>query len=592
MKRMKLVVLWIIVAALASACGGGGGGRDADADGDDGQTDAEADAEGTEADGGDAAEDPSADDASDGDADAPDLPDDVTIDHYHPECVELPSTQVIALWDVVPMQVLSSPAKLGVVGFHELGLDVVFSVNGTEVARAADPEYNDLTGAYEYWFTFDPSAYPDGPVTVTATAEPDCPGHTARQLADLVLNANAGGTLTNDAVRWADCAAGSDVSGVGSEASPYGTIERAYVEVGAGGTVHLKAGDCYSLTDLYPEAGYDLWTTVRPAPGLGRDDVAILAYGPTEDSTGRFGENMVRWKDVRIYKDVEPGFSSIFYFESGHNAWVDGTELYDARGMWNGGQITNGNDPYRVYYTDAFIRDIQNVMVSFARNVAMENIGSDVFRGTSDLLAVNVTVVTIDSGTTDAHPDFIQFYNPDSTVDNVILYNARVLNMGAQGIFGGEGAMRNIAFVNLLMEKDPPDSFLISQLTGDWDHLLMWHITTVDSGMMLREPENIRNAWVIDGIYATLSSGSATELPGWTIDHNRAAELTWEQTEPMGTSASVGDPVYMDVGADDYRLGAGSPAADAGIPLPGVPADADGVLYDRETPSLGAFSAP
>ena len=40
--------------------------------------------------------------------------------------------------------------------------------------------------------------------------------------------------------------------------------------------------------------------------------------------------------------------------------------------------------------------------------------------------------------------------------------------------------MRNVAFVNLLMEKDPADSALISQITGDWDHVLLWHVTTVE----------------------------------------------------------------------------------------------------------------
>lgn len=546
---------------VASACGGA---DDAGTDGD------------TEADGGDVREDA-------GDADIGEVP---------PGCLGLPGTQVIAVWDVVPFQVLSSPTKLGVVGFHEEGLDVVFAVNGVETARAEDPAYNDLTDVWEYWFELDPSAYADGAVTITATAEPDCPGHLARDLPDLVVYADSGGTLTNDAVRWADCAAGSDETGDGSEAAPYATIEKAFTEVGAGGTVQLKAGTCYRLTDDLPAADYDRWTTVRPAPGVSRAEVDILTYGPTDESTGRFGENLVRWQDVMLHKDVEPGYSTIFYFESDHFAWLDGAELYDARGRWSGGLPANGNQPFHVYYTDAYIHDIQNVMCWFARNVEIATIGEDIFRGASDLLGVNVTVRGIDAGPTEAHPDYIQFYNPDDTVDNLILYNTRVYDMNAQGIFGGPGRMRNIAFVNLLMEKDPPDSYAISQLTGDWDHLLMWHITTVDSGMMLREPENIRNAFVIDGLYATLGSGDATALPGWTIDHNLVAGLVWDQTAPMGTNALVGDPLFADVATDDYHLGAGSPAAGAGRPLPGVPADLDNVPWSGTAPSLGAFEVP
>jgi hypothetical protein len=564
-------VLWLLLLFCPAPGCGGGGGDEGDADA--GDTDA-------------------ADDKREvRDAEAREIPHG-DIDYYHPECIEVPFTQVIAIWDVVPFQAFSSTFKAGVVAFHELGLDVVFRVSGTEVGRAADPAFNDRTNVYEYWVEIDAADYPDGPITLTATAEPDCAGHVARELPELVLYANAGGSLTNPEVRWADCGAGSDETGDGSEASPYATIEKAFTEVGPGGTVNLEAGDCYMLTNLYPEAGYDRWTTVQPAPGVPVDGVRILAYGPTDESTGRFGESMVRWKDVSLFKDVDPGYSTIFYFESNHVAWFDGADLYDARGQWNGGQLTGGNDPYMCYYTGARIHDIMNAGLAFARNVSMEYIGSDVFRGTSDLLSVNLTVLGIDPGDTDAHPDFIQFYNPDSTVDNVIVYNARVFDMEAQGIFGGPGAMRNVAFVNLLMEKDPADSYAISQLTGDWDHLLMWHVTTVDSGMLLREPDNIRNTWIVDGIWASLSAGTATELPGFVIDHNRTTGLTWEQTEPMGTNASVGDPMFLDESVDDYSLAAGSPAIGAGVPLAGVPADIDGYPYNGESPSLGAFEHP
>ena len=84
---------------------------------------------------------------------------------------------------------------------------------------------------------------------------------------------------------------------------------------------------------------------------------------------------------------------------------------------------------------------------------------------------------------------------------------------------------------------------------------------------------------------------ASTELPGFTIDHNHFAALVWDQEDgPMGTHATQGDPGYADVDADDYRPGADSPLCGAGIPLPGVPADVTGRLYDPETPALGAFA--
>src|SRR5207342_2963595 len=195
----------------------------------------------------------------------------------------------------------------------------------------------------------------------------------------------------------------------------------------------------------------------------------------------------------------------------------------------------------------------------------------DVFRGESDLFSVNLAVNVIDSGTTDAHPDFFQFYNPDSTVDNVILYNTRVYGMGAQGLFGGPGQMRNIAFVNLLMEKRPADSDLISQFTGDWDHVLLWHLTTADAGIFLRETAQMRNVFIVDNNLASLI-GDATMLSGFHIDYNRIGALSWDMTDPLGTHVSVGDQGFRDAAHSDYHPASGGPVIHAGTPLPGVPA--------------------
>lgn len=501
----------------------------------------------------------------------------------------LAPTRAIGNWDVVPYQRFSGTFEVGVVGFHEEGLDVVFAVNGEPVGRVAEPTRNPRTGVCEYFVTLDAADYPDGPVTVTATLEPDCVGHLARELAPLVLHANAGGSLGNDTVLRVDCATGDDDAGDGSPGAPYRTIERAFTLVGDGGTVELAAGGCYELTDDLPPSGYTHWTTVQPAPGVAREEVEILTYGPGA-STGRFGEDRVRWRNVRLRKDVEPGYSTLFYLESGHAVWFDGAELYDARGQWNGGQLLGGNVPWEAYYTDAYVHDIQNAGYRFGRGVVMENIGSDVFRGASGLLSVNLVVYGIDAGTTDAHPDFFQFYNPDETVENVVVYNARVYDMGAQGIFGGPGEMRDVAFVNLLMEKDPADSALTSQITGSWDHVLLWHVTTVDAGFFLRETAALRSFFIQNGLYHTLHAGDATSLPTFTIERNHVATLVWDQPEPMGLYASVGDPGFVDVATDDYHLASGSPAVGRGAPLPGVPVDVEGTPYDPEAPALGCFA--
>ena len=509
---------------------------------------------------------------------------------YQPPCGNTPSTKVIGNWDVVPGQVFDGSFGVGVVAFHEYGVDVVFTVNGAPVATVENPSYNARTGVWEYWVELDAADYADGSITVGATIEPDCPDHLSRQLEDLQLYANAGGSLSTGSEKWVDCTNGSDQSGDGSESSPYATIEKGVVEVATGGTVRLAAGSCYTMTKLYASANHDRWTTVEPAPGVTRDQVQIVGSGPNSD--GRFGENNIRWKDVQIYKDVAPGHSTIMYLESGHRVWFDGAELYDANGQWNGGSVIGGNNPYRVYSTDGVLRDVENVtgVCGFCRGLDVRNIGSDIFRAASNIMAINTTIKGIDIGTTSAHPDLFQLYAPGGNVENIVIYNTKVTDMGAQGIFGGEGTLRDVAFVNLLMEKDPASSALMSQISGDWGHVLLWHVTTVDSTFWLRDTSQIANFWVQDNAWQMFHASAATDLSGSTIDHNLFRVLNWNQPAPMGTNAIEGDPLFADEATDDYHLTNGSPAQGAGVPLPGVPVDLEGKLYDSTAPNLGAFA--
>lgn len=509
---------------------------------------------------------------------------------YQPPCGTTPSTKVIGNWDVVPGQVFDGTFEVGVVAFHEYGVDVAFTVNGSPLATVKHPSLNPRTGVYEHWVALKASDYADGAITLGATILPDCAGHQSRTLADVVLHANAGGTQGSSSVKWVDCATGSDSSGAGTQAAPYATIEKGLAEVGTGGTVQLAAGTCYTLTKLYPSANHDRWTTVRPAPGVSRSQVQILAEGPGSD--GRFGEDRVRWKDVQIYKDVAAGYSTMFYMESGHSVWFDGAELFDKNGQWNGGNIMGGNSPYHVYSTGAVVRDVMNMtgVCGFCRDVQVKDIGSDIFRASSNIFSVNMTIKGIDKGSTSAHPDFFQLYAPGGTVENIVIYNTHVTDMGAQGIFGSTGSLRDVAFVNLLMEKDPPDSYLMSQVGGDWNHVLLWHVTTMDSNFLFTDTSQLASFWIQNGVWHNLNAGATTSLTDSTIDHNLFRDLSWNQPQPMGTDALQGDPLFADEASDDYSLSASSPARGAGVPLPGVPADINGKLYHATQPNLGAFA--
>lgn len=499
-------------------------------------------------------------------------------------------TTAIANWDCVPYQVFDTTFQLGVVAFHETGVDVEFFADGNPIGRVSDPTFNRRTGVYEYWIELDAAEYADGPVVMTATAVPDVAGHSSRELDSLTLFANAGETLHSGDVKWVDCDNGDD-SADGTRDDPYETIERAITRVEDGGTVYLKASRNYVLTSRYPTAHHSRWTTVRAAPGLSADDVHIAGNSHDGTSSGRYGDDMIRWCSVSFYTDQPEGYHTVFYFNSGQHVWFDSVTIYDVHGRWNGGQPLNGNSPYYVYTTNSLVRDMGNGLGGLRNNTNV-NIGSDIYRPGDNTISIDFTLHTIDKGATAAHPDFFQCYCTDGLKENVILYNMKAYNMGAQGIFGcNDGcALRDVAFVNILLEKDPPESSLISQ-PGNMEHVLAWHFTTVDQGWAFRNPSNV-SRWVVkNGNWANFNAGEVTALDQSDISHNHFAGLSWNQPSPLGTEATVGDQGFVDTANDDYRVTPQSPCYRSGIPLPGVPADIDGVLYDSDSPNRGCFAA-
>jgi hypothetical protein len=196
------------------------------------------------------------------------------------------------------------------------------------------------------------------------------------------------------------------------------------------------------------------------------------------------------------------------------------------------------------------------------------------------------------SDSTGAHPDFVQFYNPGDTVENIIIYNNQCINMEAQGLFGQN--CRDFAVVNLLMEKDPPESYAISQMGQVWDHVLLWHVTTRDAGMALINDSltNKSNFNVQDNLFQSFGCNGFTSLVGSTIAYNHFTTRFWNQPTPMGTNYTQGNPLFADTSDinDDYRISTSSPCYQSGVPLPGVPADMNGNLWHPTTPDRGCFS--
>ncbi|MDF3130966.1 hypothetical protein P0Y35_17280 [Kiritimatiellaeota bacterium B1221] len=496
----------------------------------------------------------------------------------------LQASQVIANWDVVPFQEVKKAMSIGVVAFHETGVKVDFFVNGEKVAESKIPTPNPRTRVVEYQFTLDPAGYADGPLLLMAVAHPQAEGHEARVLDEITLYANAGGGISIEHVLWVDGENGSDDTGDGSEASPYASLQKAVSEVDDGGTVYLKAGKEYKLRSLKKNKE-KRWTTISAAPGLSADDVHILTYGRDKNSTGRYGRSFVRWKNVSMYCDrSKAGYGNIFYFEKGMMTWLDGSVIYDANGRFAGTQPFNGKGA-KVYLTDSLQRDLANAGGGFQRNVKIKDICSDIFRAHSNLVAINVSIDTIDRGETAAHPDFFQLHSPNKVEENLILYNVQAVNMGAQGIFGGGGEVKDAAFVNILLEKRPKDSHLKSQLTGTWTHVLLWNMTIDSQTFMFRQVAGLTEIDVRNCIFQNVTSEDAGHA-GITVQNSHFSSGKLK----LGEKATRGDPGFVSRDQSDYRLTQASPAYQSGQPLPGVPADMDGYSYHPVHPNRGAFA--
>lgn len=495
------------------------------------------------------------------------------------------ATQVIANWDIVPWQRIAEPFKAGVVAFHETGVDVAIAVNGGDPALIEDPTWNDRTGVYEYWIEIDPADYPDGPLTMTATATPEGDGHEARTLEPLTLFANTGGSLGPGDPVWVDADNGSDANGDGTEDNPYRTIKKGVQSANPGGLVYLKASQNYVL-ESFGTITSEYWTTISGAPGLHPDDVQVGTY--VEGGTGRYGRANIRWHNLSLYCErSSTGYGNIFYFDA-DRTWLDRVIVYDKNGRLANTTPFNKGRPY---ITNSRLHNLMNAGGRFQRNVLIEDIGSDIYRAGSNLTAINVTIRRMDKGNTGAHPDFFQLYNPGSISENLIFYNIRCYDMLAQGIFGGDGTLRDVAFVNLLLEKDPPSSNLRSQLSGDWQHILIWHTTIVDQTFHYRGIDGLRDFDVRNSVFNTYHAGATTDLPEINSLNIHTVSKTWNQPEYLGTNPTSGDPMYLDNSTDDYRLQPESPAYMTGEPVPGVPADVLGNRYHKETPNRGAFAA-
>jgi hypothetical protein len=281
------------------------------------------------------------------------------------------------------------------------------------------------------------------------------------------------------------------------------------------------------------------------------------------------------------------------------NTWFNACEFYDIYGKENNESYVfagNSNNP-DYYLTDCKIHDIQCVRTWWERGTTYKNIGDIIWWGKTNSFFVNFTIDNLGpspDNPTHPHSDLILYYNPGRAVDNLIMYNG-VVNMNAlcMGFMSGDSTpITNNAIVNLLMQTSELRPDVGSQMIN-FDHLIMWHNTIENFPLLFRLENGFvgwnRNSDIRDNIFFRVSG----PINNSNIDKNHFNTLAWDQTVPLGTRATVGNPYFVDTTSPPlgYHLQDVSPAYRNGIALECVPADIDGNPFEAQTPSLGVYSS-
>jgi hypothetical protein len=220
------------------------------------------------------------------------------------------------------------------------------------------------------------------------------------------------------------------------------------------------------------------------------------------------------------------------------------------------------------------------------RNVTIRNILEDAVSGAN--LAVNVLVDGIDPGTSGAHPDVYQLYSGSDTLRNKIVYNLRAYNVVSQGLFNGGTPIEDIAFVNIVIDKDT-STVMYTQFDGYLSHVLFWHLTLHEQTFLWRDAISARDTYVQNCILQQMSGGNGGAVSGVIFSDNHFTDTSSYGAGVYGTPFTAGDPGFADPAADIYRLQSGSPARGSGSVMACVPADIEGTLFGA-SPNKGAYA--
>ena len=199
---------------------------------------------------------------------------------------------------------------------------------------------------------------------------------------------------------------------------------------------------------------------------------------------------------------------------------------------------------------------------------------------------INCTVDGIDPGTTEFHPDVIQFSGVGQSKENFIYYGIEAFNLHSQCIFAnGVSSLDNVALVNLSFGKADVSSQMSQWRVDSSDHLLFWGITLHNQRMQFREG-TLTNLSVMGCCWQKLHSGDIVLNDDDFISNHYVEYDVYAALTP-GTDVSVGDPLFDDQAANNFKPAPGSLLLNR-VVVPPIPVDITGA--QRPAPcSVGAF---
>ena len=405
----------------------------------------------------------------------------------------------VARWDVVPYRFATGVFNAGVVAFHEKGVSVEFSVNGEKVHVATHPELNPRTGIVEFVFPFDPSKYPDGPVSIGAKAI--AAGEGEYELPEMTLYANSKKTLGSRKVIWVDSSRGIDFA-PGTRDEPVLTIKRAVQLCGDGGIVLLKKG-AHRTRMIGGGLNRKYWTTIMAAPGLKPGDVKLRA--------GRTGTEKLCFRNVMFECDVLDGYGATILGENGATrAWFDNCIFRNMHGRHSGetapfggklvAYVTRGATEDMAYGPDALL----------VRSHSFSRLARCVISPKGCLVAG----CTVDDVAGESAPSYLVKAHGvgDEWVEDVVIYALKASNLACH-VFSGS-RWRNCAVVDF--HAEPAESPLVTtQFAGEMDNVIFADVNIGPQTWQWVTPKNKHNAFRPKDVrlFAVKTAGMAGYIP-------------------------------------------------------------------------------